>query len=571
MGNANETQAKELTYVGKVKDGKKVGRHEIWWNDKKIGGGKYDKKGNESKEGKWVEVHPDYKYHFQLTSRGEYKNGKKVGKWDVIWFYDKVEDTIAGGLYNDEGDVKVGKWIDLDDSVSQTVQVIYVGDYENGKKIGSWITYYNMSEKKQKIKEYLGGGKYEQGVKTGLWTEIWRKFSQSAPIHQQGFYQNGKKRGKWNTWNIQKIGEEEYDDNGNKIGKWIEIQDYFFGHCVTQIGEYQNNKRVGRWTVHVGRKGEQMIQMGGGMYDDQGMKLGHWTELEDYENDISQGNYHKDKKVGNWRAFRKVGSNYVFGQHRDFGEDTFKKGGYDEKFNQVAFKISASFYSCLPENQPENKPIQQKHQNMDISYEGDFRNGKKDGKWYINLKVNQKFMAVGGGHYDNGSKTGMWVDISDQISVYSRIHFAGKYSMVGEKKDGIWKIGFAGIDSKCKLEEDIKWIGGGKYDLGLKIGKWIDVHEPFALTIKEGITYCGVYLQGKKIGQWDMKQGSDKIGGGLYTENGSETKLGKWIEMDEENYKWIYQGEYNYGKKVGKWIKKILETDKIIDQQIFEK
>lgn len=36
--------------------------------------------------------------------------------------------------------------------------------------------------------------------------------------------------------------------------------------------------------------------------------------------------------------------------------------------------------------------------------------------------------------------------------------------------------------------------GGGKYDLGLKIGKWIDVHEPFALTIKEGITYCGVYL-----------------------------------------------------------------------------
>lgn len=55
-------------------------------------------------------------------------------------------------------------------------------------------------------------------------------------------------------------------------------------------------------------------------------------------------------------------------------------------------------------------------------------------------------------------------------------------------------------------------------------------------------------------------------GGGLYTENGSETKLGKWIEMDEENYKWIYQGEYNYGKKVGKWIKKILETDKIIDQ-----
>lgn len=52
----------------------------------------------------------------------------------------------------------------------------------------------------------------------------------------------------------------------------------------------------------------------------------------------------------------------------------------------------------------------------------------------------------------------MWVDISDQISVYSRIHFAGKYSMVGEKKDGIWKIGFAGIDSKCKLEEDIKWM-----------------------------------------------------------------------------------------------------------------
>ncbi|CAD8177628.1 unnamed protein product [Paramecium pentaurelia] len=568
MGNANETQAKELTYVGKVKNGKKVGKHEIWWRQQKIGGGKYDKKGNESKIGKWVEVHPDYKYYFQLTSRGEYQNGKKVGKWDVIWLYEKVENKIAGGLYNNEGDVKVGKWIDLDDSVSQQLQIIYVGDYENGKKIGSWIIYFNTTEKKFTIDNYIGGGKYEQGVKNGLWSEQSSKFSQFSKLRQLGWYKNGKKYGKWTTQDENEIGEEQYDGNGNKIGKWIEIQDYFLGDYVNQMGEYQNNKRVGRWTVNVRIRGKQMLQMGGGMYDDQGMKLGHWTELENYENDISQGNYHKDKKVGKWRAFRKVGSNYVFGQHRDFGEDTFKKGGYDEKFNQVAFKISASFYSCLPEDQPENKPIQQ-HQNFDISYKGDFNNGRKVGKWQINFKINQEILLVGGGHYDQGSKTGMWVDISDSFCLYSRIHFAGCY-YAGEKRHGKWKIGYAGVDSNFKLD-DIKWIGGGEYDLGIKIGKWIDVREPFASSIEKGITYCGVYLNGKKIGKWDMKQGNDKIGGGLYTEDGSEIKIGKWIELADENYKWIHQGEYNYGKKVGKWIKKDLETDKIITQQNFEK
>ncbi|CAD8110014.1 unnamed protein product [Paramecium sonneborni] len=86
----------------------------------------------------------------QITSCGEYKNGKKVGRWDILYF----DEVIGGGsyeIYDDIQDsVKNGKWIDLGDGLQQWKQLIFNGYYQNGQKVGTWE---KMKTDKNKLEE----------------------------------------------------------------------------------------------------------------------------------------------------------------------------------------------------------------------------------------------------------------------------------------------------------------------------------------------------------------------------------------------------------------------------------
>ncbi|CAD8087052.1 unnamed protein product [Paramecium primaurelia] len=104
------------------------------------GGGLYDETGNELKLGNWVETTNNFKLNSQVIFSGEYKNGKKVGRWDFKYKKDnKPFFKIGGGSYDDSGDeIKLGNWVEIMGNFRDYSQVTYRGEYKNGKKVGIW-------------------------------------------------------------------------------------------------------------------------------------------------------------------------------------------------------------------------------------------------------------------------------------------------------------------------------------------------------------------------------------------------------------------------------------------------
>ncbi|CAD8172225.1 unnamed protein product [Paramecium pentaurelia] len=220
----------------------------------------------------------------------------------------------GGGLY-DEGNVgltiKVGKWIEISEKFDKSNFIVYKGAYKNGKKVGRWHVYIRNSLF-QKGYNKIGGGCYDEqghGIKIGEWIDLDDGFHSRNQVTYHGEYHNGKKVGRWNAyWNFdQQIGGGQYDelDEGIKIGKWIELEE---GDSLQQLiifyGEYKHGKKVGRWDFMKRQYHESFKQIGGGFYDQNGIKFGMWIDLGEQTYDkVLSGNYQNGKKVGIWTVF----------------------------------------------------------------------------------------------------------------------------------------------------------------------------------------------------------------------------------------------------------------------------
>ncbi|CAD8198457.1 unnamed protein product [Paramecium octaurelia] len=228
------------------------------------GGGCYDQKGDGIKIGKWIELCDDFNKNRQIIYKGKYQNGQKAGKWD-IFFVQKCGDEerkkkIGGGSYDDKGDgSKIGKWIELCDGFNIDKQITYKGKYQYGQKVGLWDVIFNHrygeNEKKIKIGERLYDEKGD-GYKIGKWIEICDQFKKDRQIIYKGEYKNERKIGRWGTFllDIQAnqfyIGGGSYDEGGNgiKIGNWIELDDDYSYSCQEiYTGDYKNGIKVGIW------------------------------------------------------------------------------------------------------------------------------------------------------------------------------------------------------------------------------------------------------------------------------------------------------------------------------------
>ncbi|CAD8059462.1 unnamed protein product [Paramecium primaurelia] len=123
------------------------------------------------------------------------------------------------------------------------------------------------------------------------------------------------------------------------------------------------------------------------------------------------------------------------------------------------------------------------------------------------------------------------------------------------------------IKLKKKLENGIfstYFIGGGLYDQEnqKKISKMIDLSDEFSKESQ--VTYVGKNQKGNKVGRWNIQFKNENVqiilqiicGGGQFSEENS-IKIGKWVEVIDNfgagvgQLKVTYNGEYNYGKKVG--------------------
>ncbi|CAD8146680.1 unnamed protein product [Paramecium octaurelia] len=292
----------EILYTGLYSNGKKQGQWDIEFKDSrfapshpKIGGGVYDE--NEQKTGKWIELYEDFRNVCQIILEGEYIKGIKQGKWTSQFRLNLKHKfkIIGGGNYDLQGR-KIGKWIDMNDNFWKQCQVIESGQYDCGKRIGSWIIKFRYTIKKDFNK--IGGGKYDdQGMKNGKWVEIFQSFQNSCQVILTGDYLDGKKVEKWKILvrdhekdRFQQIGGGIYDQNGLKVGEWIDlIENFTINNQVIMKGEYFNGKKQGLWNILYKKDPKfDFYILAGGSYDKDGEKNGNWIDL----------NYSFGKEVG---------------------------------------------------------------------------------------------------------------------------------------------------------------------------------------------------------------------------------------------------------------------------------
>ncbi|CAD8090443.1 unnamed protein product [Paramecium sonneborni] len=331
--------SKQITYSGKYNEhGMKTGRWDIFYNDYldnnqlknfKIGGGEYQ---SGKKIGRWIEVDEQFCKYKQVVYIGDYDMmGMKIGKWCIN--YKDGDDKekykyIGGGSYDNQTGNKTGIWIELDEQFYKYRLVTYTGSYDqNNIKVDRWDIYYNnFQANNQWKKKLIGGGKYKSssGKKIGLWLELDERFKISLQIFQHGEYNKyGMKIGRWDIFcnnyhvndcckNIQ-IGGGYYDYClGNKIGRWIELDERFSRiKKITYNGEYDmKGIKIGRWDIfNNGFQANYQLNekyIGGGSYDSSlGVKFGRWIELDDqfvdYQQYTYEGEYNsKGKKINLW-------------------------------------------------------------------------------------------------------------------------------------------------------------------------------------------------------------------------------------------------------------------------------
>ncbi|CAD8055908.1 unnamed protein product [Paramecium primaurelia] len=502
----NMEQIQYFQWQGKYgQEKRKQGKWTVTWDGQallEVGG--YYKDG--LKEGLWTEPNKNYWSKAQVYENGEYFEEQKCGKWKYIY----NNNVIGCGLYNEQFK-KNGKWIELSDSFSDDSRVIYNGEYKNGKKIGRWDICYTKYSSYPFL--YIGGGSYDERgeeIKLGKWVELSEGFFKCSQVTENGEYKNGNKIGRW-----------DIQGHGIKTGDWIEISNGFFEYSqVTYIGEYQNGKKFG-----------------GGSYEEGGIKFGIWIEVQDgfkWDSQVTYyGKYINGRKVGRWDIWYKENK-----QNLKIGGGCYEEGSNEIKLGNWVLLYDGFFSK------------------FQVTYHGEYKDGQKVGRWDIFWNYKGYNTQIGGGSYDDQGdqlKFGSWVELWDRFDCQTQVTYIGEYNNGNKvRKWDIWQ----------KVNEENVKIGGGAYDeKGIKLGNWMEISNGFNRDSE--ITYDGRYDNGIKVGRWDIwyqdwrKEKNEKIGGGLYSEEGDGIKLGSWIEVsDEFGYynQIIYIGEYKNGNKVGKWV-----------------
>ncbi|CAD8070503.1 unnamed protein product [Paramecium sonneborni] len=426
-----------------------------FWNylygNNKIPIGQYNDQGQ--KDGKWIVLSPQ----FCNWKMGYFFSQKWKKSMDVIfeiqYFYVFLRNS-GGGVYQElkvadqkQDSIKNGKWIEEQDGYYDKSQMIFVGEYKNGKKFGFWDTIYVVySREYPHFNDKWGGGKYQNSIKTGNWVELCNFFYQDCWVTYEGEYKNGLKVGQWDIkLERNKFGGGQYDfqnDNDNiessfKTGQWIEEADDFFTYSnVIHQGYYKDGKKVGRWNII--SKGEVELT-GGGSYQEKlrdhavedSVKIGKWVEFceqfQMYNQIYTTGQYDNNGcKFGNWDIF--CNFTCLFRDKKKIG------GGLYVQNDNVGYIKTGKWIELSNEYFEFNQ----------ITYHGEYNNGRKVGRWDTFLTQNEKAELIGGGQYYEqpgdeivlGSiKIGKWIEI-DEYSLSNLVIFVGNYK--NNQKVGLW-------------------------------------------------------------------------------------------------------------------------------------
>ncbi|CAK76177.1 unnamed protein product (macronuclear) [Paramecium tetraurelia] len=368
----------------------------------------YDKDGLQ--QGRSFEVSEQFWDLCQVFEFGVYRDGKKVGRWEI---QSKQSIILGGGNYNQKG-LKDGRWVELESNfwkyfqlrVIRQNQVIQIGDYQNGIKIGFWKIQFKMTELfdyqdmyKNFLKYNRGGGSYLNDKKIGRWKEIHDNFHNQCQVIYAGEYFNGVKIGQWNTL-YKGIRQDEY------------INMYYI--MITILIEEEANilmeKKQNNGQIYI-------------LISKSIVALSYLSQCQVFQTGV----YEEGLKQGQWKILFRI-NNQENHQNMQIINQNQRGTGYYENGLQIG-------KSC------------ELHQiyfnNYQFVWTGEYTKGNKNGWWDIiwrNKSNDNQEKIIGGGTYVKGLKNGLWTDLVENFSSQSWQEkvLVGEY--VNGEKPGGFKI-----------------------------------------------------------------------------------------------------------------------------------
>ncbi|RLD47712.1 MAG: hypothetical protein DRI88_05455 [Bacteroidetes bacterium] len=389
-----------------------------------------------------------------------YKEGKKNGfrityQGDEItkeYFENDVKQDYSYILYP-EGSVKMK--IPFTDGLEEGV----AKEYDLSQNIIQLITY-----KKGYIVERERINRYDAD---SLPHGKWKWFYEDEVLHIEGTFKHGLKNGYFKEYDHEGnlISATKYVD-GEKIEKAEELvklevrTDYYPDGSIKVVGTYKDGipEGVRREYDEEGEVVKSYIFrhgkiIGEGIFTDEGKKEGFWKEYYPDGTLKAVGSYQADERVGEWKFYFKSGQleeigKYVAGQPDSIWRWFYKSG----KVLRVE-----NFYNGLQDG-----IMTEYDEEGNIITQGDYLEGKKDGKWIYQIGD-----AREEGNYAEGMRNGLWKTYHTDGTVI----FEGKF-----------------IDDLPNGEHSWYWPNGklkkqGKYVMGRKNGDWKKFDENGMLII----------------------------------------------------------------------------------------
>ncbi|CAD8112252.1 unnamed protein product [Paramecium primaurelia] len=544
-----------IIYQGEYNNGQKINKWNYEWiepltrNCKIIGGGIYDQ--YEKKQGEWTDLSNNFKQDFQVIFTGQYRNGIKQGQWNTLFRRNQKTrfKIVCGGLY-DEEQVKQGQWTELSSYFSEKCKIFWCGEYKGGKKQGKWTIKQFEEDQFEKLTQIIGGGEYDiNSFKIGIWTELHDNYNENCQALNEGQYHNGKKINKWiikyrysDRESFQIIGGGVYDEKGRKQGKWEELAKNFCDSCqLIRFANYQSDIIQGQHMIKLRKISGSNLQLEDleiGEFK-LGKKEGNWIEIADnfkqYLKNIKDILKYFIKGC-TIKGLRKEYGKYNLGNNpirslMILGVAFMKK---EEKYNHgliLMMNLAELVNQYIMQTIKKEKRLIFVRQNIEgfkrmslKEWQGEYDgNGMKDKEW---VQPNENFwsfnLSIDHGQYRNGVKIKQWQIIRDTNLIIEQ----GDYNQDGHKH-GIW----VEFDDRGYKNLIANWQG--TYDQGKKTGEWI--WEIFQKHINSW----------KSVGNFHYDD--EEMRNGICTE----------IDQNYLLNHFTYIGTYSNGRKVGKFKEKL--------------
>ena len=422
-----------------------------------------------------------YSENGMLQKSIQYKNNDRNG-WERL--YDDKGKLNEEYLYENNLKNGAAKWYYESGQLRKEGQ--FLNSKEEGKaieyaadgRIITLLTYRNgFIYTEERINRYD-----EQNKRVGIWRDLY----QDGRLSLEGNWSAGMKNGVFKFYNrkgeLEKL--ERYENDVLIVDEAstaiLDIRkEYHSNGKLKEVGTYREGKKQGNFRVYdlEGKETDGLlydndIQVGKGMIDSLGRRVGEWTLLYPDGNKRAQGKYVAGLREGNWTYF------YANGK-------TEQTGVYKLDWPTGMWK----WY----------------HGNGLLHREEMYRNGREDGS---SIEYDSLGVIINEGEYTAGVKNGKWkLTVNDHIE-------EGQF-LDGER-DGVWTAYYGNGN---KMFE-------GEFQSGVPIDKhryWYDNGQ---------LEMAGKYLGGEMEGRWDFYDMNgypsmqlDYKGGSVIRINGQKIRL----------------------------------------------